>query len=490
MKASKVLGFILLAMLSLGMLAWIFPKDDIHLGKMKLTFVDLDEFFKTDSSTAINVEEVISQGMGSSAFDKAFSVIDSLKVYEQFARENNARIYYPQGQEDYFHSLFEMMETAVKDKKLVRIVHYGDSQIEMDRISNILRQKLQEKFGGGGPGLIPAIQTVPTLTVGQDFYGDLHRYAIYGLPEDRAEHRRYGILAQMSSLNGSAVISFNTRKSAFDNAKKFSRIRLLVGNGSAGFKAEASIGGSSLGEKDFEQDFAGFKMISWSTSAPVSSASLNLQGVAEIYGIALDQKYGIALDNIALRGCSGTIFTGIETQSFAPALSALDTRLIILQFGGNVMPVINDSTDINNYQVQLARQIKHLKKVYPQSLVLFVGPSDMSKKVNGKMQTWPLLPEVNEMIKELCASNGVAYWDMFHAMGGRNAMPQWVEAKPSLAAPDYIHFTEKGANHIASILYSSLMNDYQIFRIRRQIDKAKEDMFLAKNQNKEDEENS
>ena len=40
-------------------------------------------------------------------------------------------------------------------RELVRIVHYGDSQIEGDRMTEYLRYRLQKKFGGCGVGTVP-----------------------------------------------------------------------------------------------------------------------------------------------------------------------------------------------------------------------------------------------------------------------------------------------------------------------------------------------
>ena len=56
---------------------------------------------------------------------------------------------------------FKKLENA-KTKK-VRIMHYGDSQIEGDRISGRLRERLQKEFGGNGAGLsavIPATRKI------------------------------------------------------------------------------------------------------------------------------------------------------------------------------------------------------------------------------------------------------------------------------------------------------------------------------------------
>ena len=38
--------------------------------------------------------------------------------------------------------------------KVVRILHYGDSQLEGDRITDYFRNKMQRRFGGKGPGIL------------------------------------------------------------------------------------------------------------------------------------------------------------------------------------------------------------------------------------------------------------------------------------------------------------------------------------------------
>jgi lysophospholipase L1-like esterase len=43
-------------------------------------------------------------------------------------------------------------------------------------------------------------------------------------------------------------------------------------------------------------------------------------------------------------------------------------------------------------------------------------------------------------------------------MGGSNSMSSWVDEK--LAATDYIHFSPQGARKIATLLYSSLIANY------------------------------
>lgn len=54
------------------------------------------------------------------------------------------------------HSFFAKLDSVAANKKKISILHYGDSQIEGDRMTGFIRQRIQNQFGGFGPGLIPA----------------------------------------------------------------------------------------------------------------------------------------------------------------------------------------------------------------------------------------------------------------------------------------------------------------------------------------------
>jgi lysophospholipase L1-like esterase len=84
----------------------------------------------------------------------------------------------------------------------------------------------------------------------------------------------------------------------------------------------------------------------------------------------------------------------------------------------------------------------------------------MSTKENGRLQTYPHLKAVVQGISEAALENGAAFWNMFEVMGGENSMIEWVNNKPAWAAPDYIHFSQKGADRIAELFYESLMIYY------------------------------
>jgi lysophospholipase L1-like esterase len=138
----------------------------------------------------------------------------------------------------------------------------------------------------------------------------------------------------------------------------------------------------------------------------------------------------------------------------------LKPRLFILQFGGNVMPYIKDRKAIKNYGRWFASQIRRLQQTCPETAILVIGPSDMSTKEKDKYVTYKYLPDVVAALKEAALNNNCGFWNMYEAMGGQNSMPSWVNVEPSLARPDYVHFSPKGARLIANMFYNALIFEY------------------------------
>ena len=68
-----------------------------------------------------------------------------------------------------------------------------------------------------------------------------------------------------------------------------------------------------------------------------------------------------------------------------------------------------------------------MRKLRPNAQILVIGPSDMSTKIDGLYQSYPLLEYYIEKIKEAVKTENAAYWDIYKAMGGENSMVAWVK---------------------------------------------------------------
>lgn len=472
MPIRKIVGFIAVCILMLALLSLIFPKQGIDIGSFSLNFPSIEDVLivKEDNQNEIDPEKQLALMEEAFHLKNLEVLADSNDYYEDFFANSPVRIQFPDNNPALFDSLFSTIDRDAS-KQIVRILHYGDSQIEQDRISDVIRASFQERFGGRGMGMIPAIQVIPTSYINQRYSGNMQRYIVYGPADIRASHNRYGPMGQVCEVTDSGTITINARELGYkDELKYYSQIKMMVGHNSQNFKAVLYYNDKTDGEQQIEKaiaDSSTLTVLTWNMPKSVNSFSITMSGSAEIYALLLDGNNGVAVDNIPMRGCSGTMFTGINADLLRMSYRKLNVQLLILEYGGNAMPAMNDSNDVSSYKESISRQIRFFKELIPEANILFIGPADMSCQVDGTMQTYPLLEATIEAIKEAALENGAAFWDMYQVMGGHNSMLQWVKKEPPLAGSDYIHFTRKGATEIAQLLDKSLSMCYNYYHFRK-----------------------
>ncbi|RUA31487.1 MAG: hypothetical protein DSY76_01340, partial [Bacteroidetes bacterium] len=362
---------------------------------------------------------------------------------------------------------------GIKDKKsIVRILHYGDSQIEGDRISSYIRNKLQTKYGGIGPGLLPAVQPYDSyFSIKQSNVGNWSRYAVFGKKNPEVLHKSYGALAAFSRfapINNDSIfkdsilytgeVIFEESKLAYGRVRKFQKVQIFYGNSHRKVAVSLWVDGVEITHDSLK---ANVDYARYAYTLPTETKNLTIKFAGydspDIYGISLEGLSGVSLTNIGMRGSSGTIFNRMEYGHLNKMYANLNVKLFILQFGGNVMPYIKDSTEAVNYGRWFGSQIRTLKRMRPDASFVMIGPSDMSHKVRDNYVTYDFLPLVRDELKKAAFKQGIGYWDMYEAMGGYNSMPSWVNAEPALAGSDYTHFTPRGAKLIANMFYNALM---------------------------------
>jgi lysophospholipase L1-like esterase len=142
----------------------------------------------------------------------------------------------------------------------------------------------------------------------------------------------------------------------------------------------------------------------------------------------------------------------------------MDVGMVILQFGGNVVPYMKNN--YSAYERYFKRELNVIKKILPGIPVIVIGPSDMSIKEKDMFITYPNLEGVRDAIRKATLDSGFVFWDMYEAMGGKNSMPSWVTANPPLAAKDYVHFNARGAKIVAEMFSNALLNEYSYWLIK------------------------
>ena len=466
MKTSGTLKFFAAVILLLMLLCLVFPSDGITIGNVHLYFPSLHHVLVREKAQSMDELLVKTEERDLT------SARDSIEDCHLLLFESQTRIWLPNDDITYFDRFFEKAENAKKDHKIIRILHYGDSQIEQDRISCQLRERMQLTFGGGGPGMLPLRQPIPTFSFTQNASGSLFCQSTYG---DSTVHRangNYGPMLRSWRVAGPASMQLraSTSHMASELVGRFSTIRVLFNNRPGPLNVTITNRQPSVGSQPSHSESiseSGIHLVTWQMDSVTSHASINLSGSADIYGIMVDDGYGVAVDNISMRGVSGHQFTMVNADQLAEAYSQMDIGIIIMQFGGNSVPYLNNDKVIANYCTRLGEQIDFVRKACPDAAILFIGPSDMSTKVGGQLATYPKLPYLVEQLQQMANAHGAAYWSIYDAMGGKNSMITWV--RHGYAGSDYIHFSLKGAHIMGDYLSDMLLKLYDLYHIRKQL---------------------
>lgn len=457
MKAYKICIFLISVFVLLGLLCLLIPAKGITLFGVTLNAPDLGvhlvfgdvekgydpneaEAVQNDSIEQLTAEEVLAENerrLREAARDSAFKDFcenSPIRIQMPYMYDSAGNII---GQNlHYLEPLFDALDNA--RQKHVRIVHYGDSQIEEDRISAYLREQLQARFGGGGPGMQPATTDVSKKTVTQSASAKLPRFWVYGAATNRAKHHNYGPMGQFQRVGNQSVTltlsALNCQE--YPHNTQYDKVTLVTDQG----------------------------VDTVSVKRTGNKVSFAVKGPMDVYGVMLDASEGVSVDNIPMRGCTGAIFTSITKASLTPFFDSQNVRLIILQYGGNMVPGLKTEERVDKLCESLQQQIHFLQQLVPEAMILFIGPSDMSTKIKGQWATYPILPYFTWMLANSVNEAGAAYWDMYTAMGGEGSMIDWVKSNPPLAGPDYVHFTHRGANRVAGMLTQTLFSYYNYYR--------------------------
>jgi lysophospholipase L1-like esterase len=431
------------------------PKEKIGIDDAAAFLANYDAVIAEEDSIPEPVEEEINWGERFIAPENA--EMQDPELQAEF--RERMRIHHGEGGiknlDLFFASARNLSETQAK----LRVMHYGDSQIEADRITRTLRNALQKRFGGEGPGLVHAVEVVPTAAIKQSASSNWKRYTVFGRQDTSLTHNRFGVLGAFGKNDSlTSELRFSPSNMAHDRARSFSEVTLYYGNYSTASQLSVYVNDSLYKTAELPSDSLP-KTYRFRVKSRNAEVKLVFEGgPVECYALAFDGVAGIQVDNIPMRGSSGTIFRKMDHRTLAAQWRALDPGLILLQYGGNSVPYVADTAAAQNYGKWMRSQITLIQEILPEAAIIFIGPSDMATKEKDEFVTFPYLEVVRDELKAAALSTGCGYWDIYEVMGGRNSMAAWVAADPPLAGADYIHFTPKGAQRVGDIFVKALFD--------------------------------
>jgi len=366
---------------------------------------------------------------------------------EDFSPEGNAM-------EAFINSLKEVKNIPV------RIAFFGDSFIEGDILTSSLRDTLQKVFGGRGVGYVPITSEVAKFrTTVKHSFGNWKTSSIVG---NYDEEPKFGIGGFSFEPKDGNYVEYSPGYGAWLNRlsifysgyvpKKLSyTIRDTVTIDTVLYP---STGLTKINLTDLRSRDIRLKIVG------TDSLSLNDQEDILFYGVSIEDNTGVYVDNLAMRGNSGIGLSRISNSMLRETNRLRPYKLVVLQFGLNVVAE-NDSIQYTGYAESMIRVVNKFKESFNDCSILIVSVSDRSSNQNGNFKTIPGILAMRKAQRLVAKKTGVAFWDLFAAMGGENSMPKFVKAQPTMAAKDYTHLNFKGGKYVAKRLSDALLYEQE-----------------------------
>jgi hypothetical protein len=339
-----------------------------------------------------------------------------------------------------------------KSKTPVRIAFFGDSYIEGDILCADLRSNLQNKYGGKGVGLMPISSQIASFrkTVKHSFAGWDSQSII-----NTKEYAKMGISGHCFYPDKGAWVKYSGVKMPHLEyvEQAYLLYRLPEGDASISYRINESKENTSV-KLPLSSKVAMYKITADSIGTIQFDFPSNNRSLC-IYGISLQDKSGVIVDNFSLRGSPGTTLKLLSEDILKQTDSLLSYDLIILQYGLNVMSA--NRKNYSSYQKGMQETVEHLKKCFPKSSILLLSMGDRSMHKDGGYVTMPGAMAMVSCQKAVCAETGIVFWNMFEAMGGSGSMVEMVKTKPQRASKDYTHLTFEGGKYLGEILFNTMM---------------------------------
>ncbi len=335
-----------------------------------------------------------------------------------------------------------------KDGSVLRIAFYGDSFIEGDVFCGSFRDTLQTIFGGRGVGYVPITSTVTGFrnTIKHKFENWQTSSLVNITSDADIGPAGYTFLPLENNM-----VEYRPSRQRY--LREFNVVKLYYTSLDSAI-LRASLDTVALTEilvpserlREWQYRRSGMKRARFEFHSADS---------VMVYGASFESSQGIYVDNFSVRGNSGLNLNRVPLPLYRQFDQYRNYKLVILQFGLNL--VVEDKLNYEAYVERMVGVVNNLKKAFPNASFLLLSVSDRSTNMNGEYQTMPAIPVMRDAQRLIAQECGIAFWDMFTAMGGENSMVKFVNARPALGARDFTHLTFRGGRKLAVSLVRSLL---------------------------------
>lgn len=343
---------------------------------------------------------------------------------------------------------FEALDATRKGARTepVRVVHLGDSLIASDHITDIIRERLQARYGSAGRGLLlvdrPTRGSGRAVRTGNATGGWVIRKITDG---DRGAGSALGLTGVSYFARGSS------QRSAFD-PQGARHAELFFFTHPKGGSLTVHADGKRVGQVLTRHGTAEAAFAKVSLPPKAKTVTVSASGEVQLDGVSFETGGpGLIYDAFGLPGAKADVLLSADEVVFRRQLSQRKPSLVVLMLGGNeAFELGRGRGNLDEYRASFEKLLGRIELASPSASCLLVGPMDagvrnMRGEVNARTTTRP----VAELLRDLALKHGCAFWDMQAAMGGEGSVSRWLEA--GLMNGDLVHPLSRGGDALGHL---------------------------------------
>jgi lysophospholipase L1-like esterase len=359
--------------------------------------------------------------------------------------------------------LYAALARAEHGEGQARLLFYGASHTASDLYTDLMRRRLQQRFGEAGPGFVMPAKPWRWYRHGGFAYEPSHNWKPVRVLAAAPKPDSYGLAGVALDAGGErfAVAAMTAQAHAELNGQ-VSRFELYYQLQPDGGRLAVFVDGQRVRSLSTAAGKVQAAYAEFLVEDGVHRFELRSQGdgPVRVFGVAAERAVpGVVLDTLGIPGSRAAYQLQWNDPLYREHLARRSPDLVALAYGTNEAG--DDDVPIESYSASLRAVLVRIREVVPKAACLLIGPSDRPLKLDdGTFAVRPRVAAINEAQRSLAQAYGCAFFDTLAFMGGPLSMTRWVAAVPALGAPDYVHFTRRGYELMAEALLAALLSGY------------------------------
>ncbi len=312
-------------------------------------------------------------------------------------------------------------------------VHIGDSHIQADIETSVIRNELQKYFGNAGRGLVFPYQVAKTNAPSD----------IFSSSKNSWKNNR---VARIDTLITCGVSAFGIESQTI-NPDFNLELRSINGYKDYFDKVDLFMGGN-VSEILLEYNDTQVENICYLKSPEFSQFNLKSKAngfkltfpttdTIQFYGASLEKMNvgGVIYHSIGANGAKYSDFN--KTSRFWKQLDKLKADCYIISLGTNEAQDPNLTAD--SFLVDVKIMVKKLRQISPNACIILTTPPVSYYKKHRPNQS---LEVITNALIEYCNENNLVYWDLFNVCKGLEGAKIWKTCQ--YLRSDLVHFSREG----------------------------------------------